>query len=399
LPTHFGPLLSTDRVVDGSARAAAVATGAIAVDTESAFLAAQAPAGRTVALRTIVDTPDAPLLRPGTAWRGYSALRVLRAAAPAIDAWAAATGDRELLLAGPRSFCAGVERAVEIVERALVQHSGPVYVRRQIVHNRHVIDDLRGRGAIFVEEVEQIPEGSVAVLAAHGVAPSVRGAAAARSLQVIDATCPLVAKVHSEVKRFAAKGNTVLLIGHDDHEEVVGTRGEAQDNVIVVPDPAAAERVSVPDPDKVSYVMQTTLAVDEADGIAAVLRERFPAVERPASDDICYATTNRQRAVRAVAEQSDLVLVLGSQNSSNSHRLAEVAGRTGVPAHLIDDAAEVELSWLADARRIGITAGASAPPQLVSELISCLSGLGTTTTREITVVNEDIQFTLPREVS
>ncbi|WP_323182742.1 4-hydroxy-3-methylbut-2-enyl diphosphate reductase [Aldersonia sp. NBC_00410] len=399
LPTHLGPLLSTDRVVDGKARSAAAATGAIAVDTESAFLAAQAPAGQTVALRTIVDTPESPLLRPGTAWRGYSALRMLRAAAPAIDAWAAATGERELLLAGPRSFCAGVERAVEIVERALAQSTGPVYVRRQIVHNRHVIDDLRGRGAIFVDEVDQIPAGSVAVLAAHGVAPSVRRAAAARSLRVIDATCPLVAKVHSEVRRFAAKGNTVLLIGHDDHEEVVGTRGEAQDNVIVVPDPAAAEQVSVPDPDKVSYVMQTTLAADEAERTAEVLRARFPMVDVPTSDDICYATTNRQQAVRAVAREADLVLVLGSQNSSNSHRLAEVAARCGVPAHLVDDAGQVQLSWLAGARRVGITAGASAPPQLVDELVACLSGLGTTAVRDVTVVNEDIRFTLPREVS
>ncbi|MCX5043748.1 4-hydroxy-3-methylbut-2-enyl diphosphate reductase [Aldersonia sp. NBC_00410] len=324
---------------------------------------------------------------------------MLRAAAPAIDAWAAATGERELLLAGPRSFCAGVERAVEIVERALAQSTGPVYVRRQIVHNRHVIDDLRGRGAIFVDEVDQIPAGSVAVLAAHGVAPSVRRAAAARSLRVIDATCPLVAKVHSEVRRFAAKGNTVLLIGHDDHEEVVGTRGEAQDNVIVVPDPAAAEQVSVPDPDKVSYVMQTTLAADEAERTAEVLRARFPMVDVPTSDDICYATTNRQQAVRAVAREADLVLVLGSQNSSNSHRLAEVAARCGVPAHLVDDAGQVQLSWLAGARRVGITAGASAPPQLVDELVACLSGLGTTAVRDVTVVNEDIRFTLPREVS
>jgi 4-hydroxy-3-methylbut-2-enyl diphosphate reductase len=292
-----------------------------------------------------------------------------------------------------------VERAIEIVERALALHGPPVYVRRQIVHNLHVVRDLERRGAVFVEEVGEVPEGSITVLAAHGVAPQVRSDAAARRLRVIDATCPLVSKVHTEVRRFAARDDTVFLIGHHDHEEVVGTRGEAPGHVIVVADPDEAGRVEVPDPQKVSYVMQTTLAVDEAERTAAVLRRRFPALAAPRKDDICYATTNRQQAIRAVARRSDLVLVLGSQNSSNSHRLAEVAAAEGVEAHLVDDASAVDLRWLCRARRIGITAGASAPPQLVDDLVRCLSGLGRISLTETSVVDEDIRFTLPREVS
>jgi 4-hydroxy-3-methylbut-2-en-1-yl diphosphate reductase len=263
----------------------------------------------------------------------------------------------------------------------------------------HVVRDLERRGAVFVEEVGEVPEGSITVLAAHGVAPQVRSEAAARKLRVIDATCPLVSKVHTEVRRFAARDDTVFLIGHRQHEEVVGTRGEAPGHVIVIADPDEARRVEVPDPQKVSYVMQTTLAVDEAEETAAVLRRRFPALAAPRKDDICYATTNRQQAIRAVARRSDLVLVLGSQNSSNSHRLAEVATAEGVEAHLVDDASAVDLRWLSRARRIGITAGASAPPQLVDDLVRCLSGLGRVSVIETSVVEEDIRFTLPREVS
>ncbi|MBO0811911.1 MAG: 4-hydroxy-3-methylbut-2-enyl diphosphate reductase [Microlunatus sp.] len=307
--------------------------------------------------------------------------------------------DRHLFLAGPRSFCAGVERAIEIVDRALEQYGPPVYVRRQIVHNRHVVADLTRRGAVFVAEVDEIPEGGLTVLAAHGVAPSVRAEAEDRGLRVIDATCPLVTKVHNEVRRFAARDHTVFLIGHHDHEEVVGTRGEAPDNVVVVSDPDAARTVRATDPDKVSYVMQTTLAVDEAERTAAVLRDRFPALLAPRRDDICYATTNRQQAVRAIARASDLVIVIGSANSSNSHRLAEVAEAEGAKAYLVDDAESVELRWLAGARRIGITAGASAPPHLVDDLVSALSGLGRVTVTETTITTEDVRFTLPREVS
>jgi 4-hydroxy-3-methylbut-2-enyl diphosphate reductase len=400
LRVHHGPIVTAPRIVDApDTRRTLAENGALVVDTESALLAAAAPPGQAAVIRAVVDTPDHRLLHPGTLVRGPRALWALRRAAPVIDDWAAATGDREVILAGPRSFCAGVERAVEIVERALAKYGPPVYVRRQIVHNLHVVRELERRGAVFVEEVAEVPEGSITVLAAHGVAPQVRTDAAARNLRLIDATCPLVAKVHSEVRRFVARGNTVFLIGHRDHEEVVGTRGEAPDQVVVVADPDDAGRASVADPRRVSYVMQTTLAVDEAEETAAVLRDRFPALTGPRSDDICYATTNRQQAVRAVARRSDLVLVLGSANSSNSHRLAEVAASEGVEAHLVDDASAVGLRWLRAVRRIGVTAGASAPPQLVDDLVRALSGLGRVAVTETTVVDEDIRFTLPREVS
>jgi 4-hydroxy-3-methylbut-2-enyl diphosphate reductase len=398
LRVHTGPIVTVDRVVhDPDRRRRLGETGALAVDTESALLAA--PDGSTTVVRAIVDTPDQPLLRPGTASRGVTALRSLRRAAPVIDAWADAVGDREVLLAGPRSFCAGVERAIEIVERALEHFGAPVYVRRQIVHNRHVVDDLERRGAVFVEEADEVPPGSTLVLAAHGVAPSVRTTAGERDLHVIDATCPLVSKVHQEVRRFSARGSTVLLIGHHDHEEVVGTRGEAPERVIVVADPEEAARVEVPDPDRLAYVMQTTLAVDEAVETVSVLRDRFPAIRGPHNDDNCYATTNRQHAVRRVADEADLVLVLGSQNSSNSRRLAEVSEAAGTPARLIDDASDVQLSWLRDVRRIGVTAGASAPPLLVEELIAALGGLGHTVVRPVGDPTEDVSFSLPKEVT
>lgn len=399
LPARLGPVFSAERVVSGRARAELADSGALAVDTETAFLAADAPTGTAVAVRAIVDTPDAPLLRPGTVRRGIRALRALRAAAPALDRWSTATGEREILLAGPRSFCAGVERAIEIVEQALHRYGAPVYVRRQIVHNTHVVHGLSGRGAVFVEEIDEVPEGAVVVLAAHGVTPEVRLQAQRRSLRVVDGTCPLVSKVHAEVRKFAAAGKTVFLIGHADHEEVVGTRGEAPGDVLVVADPEAAERVTPPDPEQVAYVMQTTLALAEAEATAAVLRQRFPALAAPRKDDICYATTNRQHAVRDIARESDLVLVLGSRNSSNSLRLAEVAATEGVPAQLVEDAGEVELSWLAGTRRIGVTAGASAPPQLVHDLVDALSGLGSVQVRDITVTEENVRFNLPREVS
>jgi 4-hydroxy-3-methylbut-2-enyl diphosphate reductase len=302
-------------------------------------------------------------------------------------------------LANPRSFCAGVERAIDIVERALDRYGSPVYVRRQIVHNAHVVGDLERRGAVFVSEVDEVPAGEVLVLAAHGVAPAVRAQASSRELTVIDATCPLVTKVHNEVRRYAGRGDTVLLIGHRDHEEVEGTVGEAPEHVIVVDDAAAAARVSPPDPSRVAYAMQTTLAVDEADEIAGILRDRFPGLRGPRRDDICYATTNRQLALRAVARDCDLVLVVGSANSSNSVRLVEVAEREGVTARLIEDAGQLDLRLLARAGRIGITAGASAPPHLVDDLVRCLGGLGPVTVREPSAEPEDLRFTLPKEVS
>jgi 4-hydroxy-3-methylbut-2-en-1-yl diphosphate reductase len=378
LPVQLGPLSSQERRSDG---------GALAIDAESVYLARQAPPGQTVSIRAIADPANA-----------LTALRALRSAAPAIDQWAAATGARELVLASPRSFCAGVERAVNIVERALQRYGPPIYVRRQIVHNSSVVDDLERRGAVFVAEVDEVPSGSVVVFSAHGVTPEVHGEASARGLRAIDATCPLVAKVHMEVRRFAAKGHTVFLIGHADHEEVVGTRGEAPTNVIVVADPDAASRVQPADPDRVAYVTQTTLATEEVNVTADVLRQRFPALAAPPHEDICYATTNRQVAIRSVAHQSDLMLVVGSQNSSNSQRLVEVAERSGTPAHLVDRATDVDLRWLAGAQRVGITAGASAPPYLVDEVVHALSGLGPTTVSEVKVADEDIEFTMPREV-
>jgi 4-hydroxy-3-methylbut-2-enyl diphosphate reductase len=398
LAVHLGPIVSRRRVIDGAARRALAGTGAIAVDTESLWLA---PGGDRpfAVVRAISDTESQPLLRPGTLVRGTRALRNLRRAVPAIDAWAAAVAPRQIMLANPRSFCAGVERAIDIVDRALDRYGAPVYVRRQIVHNAHVVHDLEQRGAVFVSEVDEVPIGSTLVLAAHGVSPTVRAEAAARRLAVIDATCPLVAKVHTEVRRFAGRGDTVLLIGHGDHEEVEGTLGEAPQDIIVVPDAAAASRVTPRDPGRVAYAMQTTLAVDEAEEIAAVLRSRFPAVESPGSDDICYATTNRQQAVRAIAADCDLMLVVGSPNSSNSLRLVEVAERAGVTARLVDDASQVDLRLLAGATRIGVTAGASAPPHLVHDLVRCVGGLGPVTLTEAVAEPENLHFTLPKEVS
>jgi 4-hydroxy-3-methylbut-2-enyl diphosphate reductase len=394
LTVHLGPVLTTNHVV----RAHTHDTGdALAVDMESAALAP--PPGTPFAVvRAIVDTPDHPLAGLGTPARGLAALRALRAAVPALREWAAAVGPREVHLAGPRSFCAGVSRAIDTVDRALDRFGAPVYVRRQIVHNAHVVRELERKGAVFVQEADEVPPGSVLVLAAHGVAPTVRNQARDRELRVIDATCPLVAKVHAEVRRYTGRGDTVLLIGHADHEEVEGTVGEAPDNVVVVEDAEAARRVQPADPDRVAYTMQTTLAVDEAEGIAQILRERFPTLSAPRTDDICYATTNRQRAIRTVADQVDLVLVVGSANSSNSRRLVEVAEREGVPAYLIDDVCGVDLRWLAGVRRVGITAGASAPPHLVEQLVHCLGGLGPVERRETRLVDEDVLFTLPREV-
>ncbi|HEX7746989.1 MAG TPA: 4-hydroxy-3-methylbut-2-enyl diphosphate reductase [Micromonosporaceae bacterium] len=313
--------------------------------------------------------------------------------------WATAAGSvHQVLLASPRSFCAGVERAIAVVEQALRQHGPPVYVRKQIVHNARVVADLRTRGAVFVDELDEVPDGELTVFSAHGVAPAVRQHAADRRLPVIDATCPLVTKVHAEARRFASRGDTVLLIGHAGHEETDGTLGEAPGRIRLVPDLAAADKVQVDDPARVSYLIQTTLAVDEAAGIVDTLRRRFPALSAPGSDDICYATTNRQQAIGAVAARADRVLVLGSTNSSNSRRLLEVAERAGARAHLVDDVSCVDLRWLADAATVGVTAGASAPPRLVDEVVAALTALGATEVSEHIAAVEDVVFTLPKEV-
>jgi 4-hydroxy-3-methylbut-2-enyl diphosphate reductase len=351
-----------------------------------------------VVVRAVSDSPGQGLLSPRALSGGVAALRSLRLAAPALGRWAAAGGARRVLLAGPRSFCAGVERAIEIVDRALEQTGRPVYVRKQIVHNSRVVAGLEERGAVFVDELHEVPDGSRVVFSAHGVSPAVRGQADRRGLDTIDATCPLVAKVHAEARRFAAEGYLVVLIGHAGHEEVEGTLGEAPGSMVLVQDTAGVAALRPADPEKVAYLMQTTLSAEEADEVVKALLERFPAARGPGSDDICYATTNRQLAVRAIAAESDLVLVAGSANSSNSRRLVETAERAGTPAYLIDDLSDIQLGWLAGASSIGITAGASAPPAMVSEIVTALSGLGPVELTERVIATESIRFGLPKEV-
>ncbi|MGW9171619.1 4-hydroxy-3-methylbut-2-enyl diphosphate reductase [Streptomyces decoyicus] len=324
--------------------------------------------------------------------------RAEAALARVLGDWEAAKGDRAVALAAPRSFCAGVDRAIEIVERALDRYGAPVYVRKQIVHNRHVVEDLARRGAVFVEELDEVPEGALVVFSAHGVAPAVRDAAGERGLRVIDATCPLVTKVHAEAKRFAGRGDTVVLIGHAGHEEVEGTLGEAPDRTVLVQNAAEAARLEVEDPEAVSFLMQTTLAMSEATEVAEALAGRFPSIKAPQSEDICYASTNRQRAVEEIAGRVDLLLVVGSPNSSNSVRLKELAERMGTPAQLVDDASDFALERLHGARRIGLTAGASAPDALVQEIVATLRALGTVTVTEHQVATENVTFQLPKEL-
>jgi len=399
LRVHAGPMVSTDRLVGGAeARARLAATGALAVDMESTAIVRAAGAIPTAVVRVIVDTAFSPVVRLATLPAGARALSVLRHVGPALRTWADLCGPRQVLLAEPRSFCAGVERAIDIVQLALQRFPRPVYVRRQIVHNAHVVRDLERHGAVFVDELDQVPDGTTVVFSAHGVAPAVRDEATRRGLNVIDATCPLVAKVHNEARRFAARGDTVFLIGHDGHDETEGTLGEVPGKITLVQNPGEAEQVHAADPERVALLMQTTLAVDDAADTLAVLRRRFPAIESSPTDDICYATTNRQQAVRAVATDSDVVLVLGSANSSNSLRLVEVAQRCGAEAHLVDDATEILPAWLAGARTVGVTAGASAPPHLVDEVIGTLRALGPVEVTERVVTREDVTFTLPKTV-
>ncbi|WP_283133158.1 4-hydroxy-3-methylbut-2-enyl diphosphate reductase [Rhizohabitans arisaemae] len=313
----------------------------------------------------------------------------------ALAAWLAATGERRILLASPRSFCAGVERAIETVESLLTRESGPIYVRRQIVHNTHVVSDLQTRGAVFVDELDTVPDGATVVFSAHGVSPELHAEADRRGLRVVDATCPLVTKVHIEARRFAARGDTVFLIGHAGHEEVEGTMGEAPAQTVLVERVEDVDGLVVPDPHRVSYLTQTTLAVDETAEVIDALRARFPALRGPASDDICYATTNRQEALKDVADEAGLILVIGSDNSSNSRRLVELSHRRGVPAHLIDDTGDIRPEWLAGVDSVGLTAGASAPPYLVAEVVHALGGLGPVTVVERAAPPENVRFTLP----
>ena len=355
-------------------------------DAESAWLVEAAPDRPRAVVRVVTAEPPT-----------VGAYRALRRTARVLAAWSSAAGPRTVLLPEPRSFCAGVERAIEVVERALDRYGPPVYVRRQIIHNRHVVADLESRGAVFVEEVDQAPAGARLVFSAHGVSPAVEAAAAERGQAVIDATCPLVAKVHREVRRFAERDYSVVLVGHADHDEVEGTIGEAA-NIRLVSTPEDAAHVAVPDPGRVAYVTQTTLALDDVADVVAVLRDRFPSLAGPAADDVCYATQNRQDAVRAIAGDCDLLLVVGSQNSSNSQRLVEVAGRAGCPAHLIDDEREIDLRWLAGAATVGVTAGASAPAEIVDLVVAALGGLGTLDIQTRAVTAETVRFSLPEEV-
>jgi 4-hydroxy-3-methylbut-2-enyl diphosphate reductase len=304
----------------------------------------------------------------------------------------------KLLLAAPRGYCAGVDRAVQTVERALELYGPPVYVRKEIVHNKHVVEQLRERGAIFVDQESEVPEGQTVVFSAHGVAPSVHANAEARGLETIDATCPLVTKVHVEAKKFAADGYTIVLVGHAGHEEVEGTMGEAPDHIVLIETEADVDALEVEDPNRVAFISQTTLSVDETRAIIARLREKFPNITGPRTDDICYATTNRQLAVRQMAGECDLVLVIGSSNSSNSNRLVEVARAHGAESHLIDNESQVREEWIEGKRVVGISSGASAPEELVQRLVGFFRDRGTADVAEFEVVQEDVRFMLPKEI-
>ena len=304
-----------------------------------------------------------------------------------------------MLLAAPRGYCAGVDRAVQTVEQALEQYGAPVYVRKQIVHNSHVVAGLEARGAVFVDETDEVPEGAVVVFSAHGVAPVVHEEAAKRSLHTIDATCPLVTKVHGEARRFAREDVDILLIGHEGHEEVIGTTGEAPDRTHLVSGPDAVATIEVRDPERVAWLSQTTLSVDETLATVAALRERFPALIDPPSDDICYATQNRQTAVKQIAADSDLVLVVGSTNSSNSVRLVEVALDAGARAsYLVDDVGHIDAAWLDGVTTVGVTSGASVPEALVADVLGYLADHGYGEVNEVTAAEERLVFALPREL-
>jgi 4-hydroxy-3-methylbut-2-en-1-yl diphosphate reductase len=304
----------------------------------------------------------------------------------------------EILLAGPRGFCAGVERAIDIVELALTVWPHPVYVRREIVHNRLVVETLRQKGAMFVDELDEVPDDATVIFSAHGISPAVRAEARRRRLRVIDATCPLVTKVHLEAIRYAREGYSIILIGHEDHDEVIGTLGEAPDRIIVVDSVEEVERLVLPDPDKVAYLTQTTLSVDDTRDVIEALRRKFPKIVGPSRDDICYATQNRQTAVKRLVDDVDVLLVIGANNSSNAKRLVEVARTAGTQAHLINDVQDIQPEWLAGVARVGITAGASTPEILVTQAVATLRGDGVKV-REVHVVEEDVRFALPQELT
>jgi 4-hydroxy-3-methylbut-2-enyl diphosphate reductase len=303
----------------------------------------------------------------------------------------------EILLAGPRGFCAGVERAIDIVELALSVCPPPVYVRKEIVHNRLVVETLREQGAIFVDELDEVPDGATVVFSAHGISPAVREDARRRGLRAIDATCPLVTKVHLEAIRYARENYSIVLIGHEDHDEVIGTLGEAPERIFVIASADAVEKLEVPDPDKIAYLTQTTLSMDDTRDVIEALRRKFPRIVGPSRDDICYATQNRQAAVKRLANDVGVLLVIGSANSSNAIRLVEVARTAGTRAHLINDVRDIRPEWLEGVKRVGVTAGASTPEVLVTETVAALSGRGVSV-REVHVVEEDVRFALPQEL-
>jgi 4-hydroxy-3-methylbut-2-en-1-yl diphosphate reductase len=392
LVVRTGPITSTSATPSATEAAALAAAGAVAWDSESAWLADGLPDHPIAVVRAIVGRG-----RPDDA--AAPALRSLLGVRASLESWARASGPHGVLLASPRSFCAGVERAIEIVERALERFGRPVFVRRQIVHNAHVVADLERKGAIFVAELDQVPDGATVVLAAHGVSPVIRADAAGRpDLMVIDATCPLVAKVHHEARRYVAQDYRIVLVGHAGHEEVVGTIGEAPGHIQLVEGPEDVAELTFDEGDRVAYLTQTTLSVDETDEVIDALRQRFPDLVGPAAHDICYATQNRQDAVRELAHRCDLMLVVGSTNSSNTARLVEVARREGCRAELIEDASELVLGWLEDVATVGLTAGASAPESLVTGVLEALATLGPTTVTEHRTTEETIQFSLPRQV-
>jgi 4-hydroxy-3-methylbut-2-enyl diphosphate reductase len=399
LRVWMGPVASHTSLAIGTRRLRLANAGALAVDMESAGVARALGERPVTVLRVVLDTARNELYRPARAVRAAGvAYRSLSRACGLLEGWANALGPHEVILAAPRASCAGVERAVEVVERALREAGPPVYVRKQIVHNSHVIADLEARGAVFVDEVDQVPPGATVIFSAHGVSPEVREQASQRGLEVIDATCPLVAKVHAEARRFRARGYDIVLVGHEGHEEIEGTFGEAPEHTQIIATAEDVGDVEVADPSRVAYLTQTTLALDDTAAVVDALRDRFPQLAGPRSSDICYATQNRQDAVREVAGECDVMLVIGSKNSSNSRRLVEVAQRAGCHAVLVEDGREISPELLASARRIGVSAGASAPEMLVADVVSALSGLGELTVTERRVATEDVRFKLPVEV-
>jgi 4-hydroxy-3-methylbut-2-enyl diphosphate reductase len=398
LPVRVGGVVTADHIVSGAEeRAELAALGADVVDMETSELVAR-PWGRPIAVvRAVSDSPGHDLISPRGLVNVAKALKAIKAAGPVLEVWASACGPRTVVEAEPRSFCAGVSRAISSVEAAIEKFGAPIYVRRQIVHNEHVVSDLETKGAVFVRELDDVPDGSTVVFSAHGVGRSVRAEAAFRRLQVIDATCPLVAKVHSEVRRFSERDYDVVLIGHAGHDEVEGTLDEVP-GVRLVETPADVASLDIAPGRQVAYATQTTLAPDEVETTVNALRDRFAELTGPRSSDICYATHNRQEAVKGLAEDCDLILVVGSATSSNSRRLVEVARRAGCRSELLDDESGLRLDWLSGADRIGLTAGASAPDFLVDRVARAIGALGPIDIQRRPGRHEAVSFSLPPEV-